>query len=60
MLTSEEKNDIYKGVYAGTITVLNLPVNFYESTASTLQKSVYKGYGRTLNSAEIASEEWLL
>ena len=60
MLTQEEKNEIYEGVYIGAITVLNLPINLYESTAKTLQKSVYKGYGSTLKSAEIASPEWLL
>ncbi len=60
MLTEEENNEIYIGIYAGTITVFNLPENLYEFTASELQKSTYKGWGKSLHKAEVASQEWLL
>lgn len=60
MLTNEEYNEIYEGIFVGAITLTNLPVNMYQNTASQLQKSVYKGYGRNLNSVEVAGKEWLL
>ena len=60
MLSEDQINEIYAGIYYGTITLYNLPVDLYEFTASTLQSDVYKGWGKSLHKAEVASQEWLL
>jgi len=60
MLSEEENNEIYTGIYTGAITVFNLPVNLYEFTALELQAATYSGWGKSLHKAEVASSEWLL
>lgn len=59
-MNEAELNEIYIGIYAGSVTAYNLPTNLYEFTASTLQNSTYKGWGKSLHKSEVASREWLL
>jgi len=59
-MLEEEKDEIYEGIYLGAITVFNLPVGMYENTASKLQSSLYKGYGKRLSTSTPLTQEWLL
>ena len=66
-LKKEEKDELFEGIYLGSITVFNLPVNLYEFTANEYHKAVYKGYGKkpekqikAVQEVPFATDEWIL
>ena len=48
MITPEERENIFKGIWSGVITVFALPVVLFSDTWEELQKGLFRGFGGTL------------
>ena len=48
MITAEEREDIFRDIWRGFITVFALPVVLFSDTFSGLQKGLFRGFGGTL------------
>ena len=48
MITAEEREDIFRDIWRGFITVFALPVVLFGDTFSGLQKGLFRGFGGTL------------
>lgn len=44
-LSDDELETFMSGIYAGTITVANMPFDVYKKVGDALEKAVFKGYG---------------
>lgn len=47
MITTEERDDIFKDIWRGFITLFALPVVLFNDTWSELQKGMFRGFGGT-------------
>lgn len=45
MITPEERENIFEGIWSGVITVFALPVILFRDTWQQLQKGMFRGYG---------------
>ena len=48
MITAEEREDVFKGIWSGFITLLALPIVLFSDTFKELQKGLFRGFGGTL------------
>lgn len=48
MITPEERDDVFKGIWSGAITVFALPLVLFSDTWKELQKGLFRGFGGTL------------
>ena len=48
MITAEEREDIFRDIWRGFITVFALPVVLFSDTFNGLQKGLFRGFGGTL------------
>lgn len=58
-LSNKQLNKYIEGIYDGSITEYDLPVDVYDQIVSYLKEGLYKGFGQTLEEAEGADLELL-
>lgn len=58
-LTAKQINKYIDGIYDGSVTEYDLPVEVYDAIAEYLKAGLYKGFGQTLEEAEGADLELL-
>jgi len=49
--TDSQISNMIKGIENGTITLENLPIDYYKALTDYLTKGVFKGFGKTLENA---------
>jgi SPP1 gp7 family putative phage head morphogenesis protein len=59
-LTGQEIEQILKGIYNDTITLLDLPGNLYLDTGKTILNKIYQGYGGNLEDFIPGSSEYVM
>ena len=60
MITPEEEENIFTGIWAGAITVFSLPVILFDDTFKELQKALFRGFGANLTDFPEGSREFIL
>ena len=60
MITPEERENIFTGIWAGAITAFSLPVILFSDTFEDLQKALFRGFGANLTDFEEGSREFIL
>ena len=60
MITPEEEENIFTGIWAGAITVFSLPVILFSDTFKELEKGLFRGFGGNLDDFEEGSREFIL
>lgn len=58
MLTDEQLEALFFGIYNGFITEWTLPANLYNNTASYLLKGLFQGYGKTFSEVGLNSIDY--
>lgn len=56
--TNKDKEKLFKGIYEGDITPVNLPEDLYLAITNKLKKGVYKGFGGSLSSFEMGGVDF--
>lgn len=59
MITPEEEEKIFTGIWAGVITVFSLPVILYQDTFEGLETRLFRGFGGNLTDFEEGSREFI-
>ena len=60
MITPEEEENIFTGIWAGAITVFSLPIILFSDTFKQLEKSLFRGFGGNLTDFPEGSREFIL
>ena len=59
MITPEQEENIFTGIWAGAITVFSLPVILYQDTFEGLETRLFRGFGGNLTDFEEGSKEFI-
>lgn len=59
MITPEEEESIFRGIWAGAITVFSLPFILYEDTFKGLETRLFRGFGGNLSDFSQDSREFI-
>lgn len=60
MITPEEEENIFTGIWAGSITVFSLPVILFSDTFKGLETRLFRGFGGNLNDFEEGTREFIV
>lgn len=60
MITPEEEENIFTGIWAGAITVFALPFVLFSDTFKEFQKALFRGFGANLTDFPEGSREFIL
>lgn len=60
MITPEEEENIFTGIWIGAITVISLPIILFSDTFKQLEKALFRGFGANLTDFEEGSREFIL